>query len=203
MKRGFCAYYHHHFTFSMLARARRRSSRCRTSSRHSITANTSICPSGHGDLRPAIGGASIIKSSCLCSISIPRSDGLCVVISLCEGFADLYRPLPVMMVRAFNGYPRRDELAPSASPPRRATCPTRKRAAQRRVQHAQHCRQLRHLPRARWWRFSRARRADGLQRFVTAAAAVVVIGGGRRTCPRSITGKNKKCNNKNLMEETT
>ena len=22
-------------------------------------------------------------------------------------------------------------------------------------------------------------------------------------CPRSITGKNKKCNNKNLMEETT
>lgn len=61
-----------YFTFSMLASARHRSSRCRTSSRHSITVNTSICSSGAWRSSAAPSAAAfIIKSSCLCSISIP------------------------------------------------------------------------------------------------------------------------------------
>ena len=61
-----------YFTFSMLASGASQASRCRTSSRHSITVNTSICSSGAWRSSAAPSAAAfIIKSSCLCSISIP------------------------------------------------------------------------------------------------------------------------------------
>ena len=114
-----------------------------------------------------------------------------VVISLCEGFY-LYCPLPVMMVSCFltgilgvTSYTIRISATQS------------------------------YVPDEKKGRFNGAFNMLNTVGSFTGnllAGALVASRRPRRssssaadagTCPRSITGKNKKCNNKNLMEETT